>query len=102
APYDDGTSAHAALAPRTYGTVEVGLRVTGADGGSATAHRWVEVPDEPPAPPVIRFTPERPRAGAPVTVSVEGVADVASIEWDLDGDGTYERDGAALNTTTNY
>jgi PKD domain len=100
--YDDATGAHAAIPLGTYGTVEVGLRVTAEDGGTATAHRSVELLDEPPAPPVVIFTPQQPRAGSPVTVSVEGVTNIANVQWDLDGDGVYERSGAPLAVTTTY
>jgi PKD repeat protein len=76
----------------TAGTKDVRLRVT--DDRGATAIKMVEFRVNTPPTADFSFAPATPITGDTVTFTsaasdADGVADLASTSWDLNGDGTY-------------
>ena len=76
----------------TPGVVNIGLRVTDADGATAVATQPVRVDQVPQASFV--FTPTSPLAGQRVdfgstSTDADGPGDITSLRWDLNGDGTF-------------
>jgi PKD repeat protein len=98
--YDDASGATAATTFPNPGTYPVGLRVTDQRGGTATAKRDVTViappPPGPPPPAPFAISDQTPPVGKPVVFDAAPVAKghggVKDHRWDLDGDGTFERD----------
>lgn len=82
------------------------LRVTGADGQSATGQVSFTVAPETSPPPVVQLsvTPDSGAAPLTVTADASGSTDdwlITRYEWDLDGDGYYEVPfGSPVMTTT--
>ncbi|MEA2227916.1 MAG: hypothetical protein QOF04_1546, partial [Solirubrobacteraceae bacterium] len=85
----------------TPGAHPVSVRVTDNDGATSAQTLVITVRT---LPPVASFTvsPAPPVIGSPATLSAIASLDldgrIARYEWDLDGDGTYETDGAAAAT----
>ncbi|MEA2427012.1 MAG: hypothetical protein QOF37_640 [Thermoleophilaceae bacterium] len=91
------------------GTHTVRLRVTDSQGLTATAERTVTVAAKPvvndPVPAsapaaVIAYLPQQPHVGDTVTLNAGG-ADATSVEWDLNGDGTFT-DAQGPSVTTSF
>lgn len=86
------------------GDRRVSLRVTDDRGTTATKSVTLTVDNEPPRP---AFGMNRTAtAGTPLTFyagnqTVDPDGDVATYEWDLDGDGEYEAEGAQVTATYN-
>jgi PKD repeat protein len=102
-----GTTATTSKTYDAAGTVNVKLRVTDSDGATTDIAHDVTVAN--PAPPTAKmtFSPNPALAGGNVTFDGSGSADadhtITKYEWDLDGDGTYERDtGGNAKTTNSY
>jgi PKD repeat protein len=101
---DTGTTKTATKSYATPGTVTVGLRVT--DNLGATATKTVSVTVQNRAP-TASFTVSPSPAATRQTVTLNGSASsdpdgtIAKYEWDLDGDGTYEKDTGTTSSTTN-
>jgi hypothetical protein len=85
----------------TPGAHTVGVRVTDNDGATSTQSLVITVRT---LPPMATFTvsPAPPVVGSTATLSALGSLDldgrIARYEWDLDGDGTYETNGASAPT----
>ncbi|MDQ4041423.1 MAG: PKD domain-containing protein, partial [Actinomycetota bacterium] len=101
--YDDGTTQTLTTTFPTRGRKPVGLRVTDDRGDTGTTVVQISVTD----PPVAAFSaaPASPLTGETTTLDASGSSDpddapLERYEWDLDGDGEFERDGAATPTTT--
>ena len=76
----------------TPGVVNMGLRVTDADGATAVSTQPVRVDQVPQSSFV--FTPTSPLAGQRVdfgstSTDPDGAGDITSLLWDLNGDGTF-------------
>jgi PKD repeat protein len=76
----------------TPGIVTIGLRVTDSDGATHVYRQPVRV-DQLPTPS-FTFTPTSPVAGQRTSFQStssdpDGGQDIASLGWDLDGNGTY-------------
>ena len=76
----------------TPGVVNIGLRVTDADGATAVSTQPVRVDQVPQSSFV--FTPTSPLAGQRVdfgstSTDPDGAGDITSLLWDLNGDGTF-------------
>ncbi len=100
--FDDATGEKATV---TFngGTPRVGVRETDQFGrtGSATLtlalHTFNAVPSG-----TLTLSPASPRVSRPVTIIADGAdpdGQIAKVELDLDGDGTYETDGATRTTS---
>jgi PKD repeat protein len=91
-------------ASRSYGSIgkrTVRLRVTDVYGAQGTAAVDVLIHRAPTA--AFTFAPSPAFAGEAVTFDASGSSDdegIAKYEWDLNGDGTFETNGAASPTTT--
>lgn len=101
----DGTYERSGIqASTSYGTVgtrTVRLRVVDTHGVSTVATQQVRVHRAPTA--VIVTQPPSPITGQPVTFDGSNSSDdgtIARYEWDLDGNGTFETDTAAVPTAT--
>jgi YD repeat-containing protein len=98
-----GTTPTTTRAMPTPGTINVGLRVTDNNGGTATTTRAVTVTNRAPTAS-FTATPNPVPTGTNVTFNGGGSTDpdgtVAKYEWDLDSNGTYEIDTGATATTT--
>ncbi|WP_167768394.1 PKD domain-containing protein [Haloarcula amylovorans] len=86
------------------GEHRVSLRVTDDRGTTATKEVMIPVENEPPSPAF--GTSSSPTAGAPITFYADNVTtdpdgEVARYEWDLDGDGSFETEGATVTATYN-
>jgi PKD repeat protein len=93
-----GTSTWLLTSFATPGSRTVRLRVTDDHGATAVATRAVRVD----APPHAGFdiAPAAPRTGERVVFTStatdpDGPGDVATVAWDLDGDGTFSDDAGA-------
>jgi PKD repeat protein len=89
---DKGTGATPAHGYAKAGDKTVTLTVAAADGRTASVSHAVHVD----APPVAGFdvAPAAPQTGDTITLTStasdpDGAGDLASISWDLNGDGTY-------------
>ncbi len=96
----DGNGSTVTTAFDNYGNETVTVRVTDDDGASVEANRTVPVN----ALPVPNVTgPTTVLTGETVALSGNGSTDpdgsITSYEWDLDGDGAYERSGPNASTT---
>ncbi len=95
------TGAQVSTSYGTVGTRTVRLRVTDNLGAQRTATASVRIHRAPTA--VIVTRPPSPVAGRPIVLDGSNSSDdgpIARHEWDLDGDGTYETDTAAVPTAT--
>ena len=85
------------------GSVTVGLRVTDNDGKTGTTTRTVTITNRAPT---ASFTASPTTANTRQTVSFDATASsdpdgtIATHEWDLDGNGSYETNTGATKTTT--
>jgi hypothetical protein len=84
----------------------VRVEVRDPQGATAVATTTVNVRNQLPIP-VLSVTPLAPLIGQTVTLSAAGSSDpdgsVTGYAWDLDGDGSFERNtGATPTTTTSY
>ncbi len=101
---DTGTTKTTSHTYATPGTVDVKLRVTDNNGGTATQTKTVTVSNRAPT---ASFTVAPSPAATRQTVTLDGTASsdpdgtIAHYEWDLDGNGTYETDGGTTATKTN-
>lgn len=85
----------------TVGPHKVTLRVTDLFGASRSSTATVRVHRAPTA--VLAATPASPIVNQQVTLSGAGSTDdgtIAKYQFDLNGDGTFETDTAAVPTTT--
>jgi PKD repeat protein len=90
--FNDGTGASAQKAFSAPGTYSIALQVTDSRGAVSTATGQVKVVADAPPKASFGFTPSRPRAGQPVTfssTSTDPDGTVATLEWDLDGNGQF-------------
>ncbi len=87
----------------TAGVRTVRVRVTDAAGATALATATVTVRNALPVA-ALSATPAAPVTGSVVSFSAAGSSDadgtVTAYQWDLDGDGSFERSTGASNTTT--
>lgn len=91
------TGAQAATSFGAPGVHTATLRVTDNHGVARTGTVQVRVNERPTA--AVTSTPLVPVAGAPVTLDASPSSDdtgVVRYEFDLDGDGVYERDNAGV------
>jgi YD repeat-containing protein len=104
---DTGTTPTVSKTFTAEGTYDVRLRVT--DNGAATdlTVRTYDVLGNQPPTATFTASPNPAFATQTVTFDATGSADpdgtIATYEWDLDGNGTYERNtGTTKTTTTSY
>jgi PKD repeat protein len=104
--FDDlvGQYAQSVTFPNTAtGTLKAAVRVTDNDGGVTTERYSFTISTEPPQTPLLYPSPTQPRAGQTVSLSMStGFADITKVEWDADGDGTYDPPGTATFISTSY
>jgi PKD repeat protein len=90
--FDDleGPNASMASVPAgAVGTIEVAVRVTDADGATGVGRYVLSLSNDPPGAPIVNQSPQQPRAGQPVSLSLGyDMTDVTKVEWD-DGGGVY-------------
>jgi hypothetical protein len=93
---------------RSYATaavVTVRLRVTDTSGATNDTTRTLTVSNRPPTAS-FTFTPDQPLAGQVVTFDGSASSDpdggIATYEWDLDGDSTFETTSIAPTVTMSY
>jgi PKD repeat protein len=94
----DASGPTATLSFGSPGTKTVAVRVTETGGGTAVATQTIVVNARPTA--AFTVAPTSPTAGTDITfASTSGDPDgpLAKQEWDLDGNGTYEKQGAAVS-----
>jgi PKD repeat protein len=81
---------------RAPGTYTVKLLVTDDDGGQATATTTIRVTNQAPRPVIT--LPSTRTVNTDLTFDATSSTDpdsaIATYEWDLNGDGTYETTGA--------
>jgi YD repeat-containing protein len=98
-----GTTATRSVTFPSAGDVTVGLRVTDDRFATDTETKDVHVITGAPTAS-FTVTPNPAPVGASVTFDASASSDpdgsIAHYEWDLDGNGSYETDGAASPTTT--
>jgi YD repeat-containing protein len=101
---DTGEIATASSTYPSAGDVTVGLRVTDNSGETATTNRTLTVRGTLPTAS-LTATPNPVSTGDQVSFDASGSSDpegpLAKYEWDLDGNGSYETDTGATETTTN-
>jgi len=94
--FDDGTGLTALKTFQTAGNKPVGIRVIDNDGGEATWSQTIVVGNRPPVAS-FDFRPAAPVADQLVTffsTADDPDKNIASVEWDLDGDGGFEASGS--------
>jgi PKD repeat protein len=99
--FDDAFTPVASTTFLTPGPHPVGLRVTDDLGGTATLRQRVVV-DQPPVAS-FTFTPTAPLAGQTVTfhsTSTDADGSIATLEWDLTGNGLFSDATGATATKT--
>jgi plastocyanin len=100
---DGGTTPTTTTSYVASGTKTIGLQVTDSAADTATTTRTVTVTN---AMPTATFTISNasPAIGATVNFDATGSADpdgaVASFQWDLDGNGTFETNTGTTPTTS--
>ena len=96
--YDDATGKQPEYTFSAPGSYEVRLRATAPDGRVGYANRTVRVDPSPTA--AANASPPDPRVGKQVTLSGDGssdpVGDGLTYDWDVDGDGVYEKSGRTV------
>ncbi|MDX6656438.1 MAG: hypothetical protein QOH62_1231 [Solirubrobacteraceae bacterium] len=104
---DTGSTPAASHVYATRGAYPVSLRVTddNAPALQNTYQRTVSVSQPPTAD--LTFSPLAPNTGQTVSLDASGSTDgdgtIARYEWDVDGDGTFDRDtGTTAQTTTKF
>ncbi len=103
---DTGTTATTTKTYATPAARDIHLRVTDANGATATTMRTVTATNRAPVP---SFTASPNPVGANSTASFDASASadpdgtITKYEWDLDGNGTFETDtGTTATTSTTY
>jgi plastocyanin len=100
---DTGTTPTTTASFAGAGTKTIGLRVTDSAGDATTTTRAVTVTNQLPAA-TFTISDANPAIGQAVTFDATGSADpdgtVASYQWDLDGNGTFETPTGTTPTTT--
>jgi PKD repeat protein len=98
-----GTTKTTSRSYTTPGEVVVGLRVTDNKGLQGTTTRTITVQNQPPTAS-FTFSPSPATAGGTVSFSGSASKDpdgtIAKYEWDLDGNGAYEKDTGTTSSTT--
>ncbi len=98
-----GTTGTTTKSFASAGAYTVGVRVTDDEGATATASTQVTVQNRPPTAS-FSVTPNPVPTNAPVTFNGSGSTDpdgtVATYEWDLDGNGTYETNTGSTPTAS--
>ncbi len=98
-----GTTATTSKAFPIAGTVEIGLRVTDNNGGTATTTTTLTVSNRAPVAS-LTVSPNPVPTGTNVALNASGSSDpdgtIVKYEWDLDGNGTYETSTGTTATTT--
>jgi PKD repeat protein len=95
--FDDGTGISASRTFTTSGIKTVSLRVTDNDGGQDTGSQTITVGNRPPVA-AFDYRPGIPIADQPVTffsTSDDPDKNIDRVEWDLDGDGSFETGGTS-------
>ena len=86
----------------TRGTVQVGLRVTDDEGNTENVSSPVLVTVAPQA--ALGWAPTSPQTGEMVTLDAAGSTDadgtIEGYAWDVDGNGSFERNTGTVATTT--
>ena len=94
----------ATLPAGTVGRVELAVRVTDGEGVAATDRLVLSLGDFPPEPASIYPFPSQPRVGELVSLSAGlpsiDATNIDKIEWDTDGDGTYEQTSGGVHSVT--
>jgi PKD repeat protein len=102
---DTGTTASKVTSYATPGERVVGLRVTDNSGATTTTTRALTVENRAPAAS-FTATPNPVLSAATISLNASASADadgtIATYQWDLDGNGTYETNSAGATTTTSY
>jgi hypothetical protein len=102
--FGDATGQFVTLPAGLAGRVEVAVRVTDGDGATASDRTVVTLGDFPPDPASIFAFPAQPRVGQVISLSAGFTSldssNIQTIEWDTDGDGTYEPATAGITTVT--
>ena len=94
--FDDGTGISASRTFTTSGVETVRLRVTDNDGGQSIGSQTIVVGNRPPVA-AFDYRPATPIADQQVTffsTSDDPDKNIESIDWDLDGDGSFETGGS--------
>ncbi len=95
--FDDGTTAKVTKTFLTSGNQTVRLRVTDNDGGQAIGSQTIVIGNRPPTAG-FDYRPAAPVAGQLVTLfstSDDPDKNIESIDWDLNGDGSFETSGSS-------
>jgi PKD repeat protein len=93
--FDDGTTPQVTKSYPAVGNITVSLRVIDDDDAPAQISKDVTVTAAPNQTPTAQFefTPAAPQAGQEVafsSTSTDPDGQIASVAWDLDGDGQYD------------
>jgi PKD repeat protein len=94
--FGDGATAAGPTPTHAYdaaGTYSVVLTATDEHGAATTTTRDVTVAQDPGPTPAINYSPPNPFTGDLVTFSSSSTpsqGSITGVEWDLDGDGTFE------------
>jgi PKD repeat protein len=96
--FDDGTGMSASRTFTTSGIQTVRLRVTDNDGGESIGSQTIVVGNRAPTA-AFDYRPAAPIADQQVTffsTSDDPDRNIESVEWDLDGDGSFETGGSSV------
>ncbi len=97
--FDDGTAAKVTKTFPTSGNQTVRIRVTDDDGGQAIGSQTIVIGNRPPTAS-FDFRPAAPVAGQLVTffsTADDPDKNIERVDWDLDGDGTYDASGSSAS-----